>query len=149
VPAKLNPLASIEQFFDLKNEIDTTLDGTDAASSEAFNLFSTSEKPAKISLEEATYEVPLVNRKRPHEYYFTSMFFPHNDISYGRDDKERISQVNTVVISGSEIIEMSTQPWVSRFTLQMLIVGRKAESPSRNSDPHRVKRGHQKETEAE
>lgn len=75
VSAKLNPLASIQQFFDLKKDVKTQTDVNDTAA-DAFNLFSTSSAPAKISLDEATYEVPLVNRKRPHECYFTSQFFP-------------------------------------------------------------------------
>jgi hypothetical protein len=36
-----------------------------------FNLFST-DGPAKVDLSAPVYEVPLINRIRPKEYYFTS-----------------------------------------------------------------------------
>jgi hypothetical protein len=70
-PIKLNSVASLEQFFDLTNGETPVAKKHNTSPIDAINLFSTSTNPTKVSLEESTYEVPLINRKRPREYYFT------------------------------------------------------------------------------
>lgn len=149
VSAKLNPLASIEKFFELKNEVKTTPDAHDAAS-DAFNLFSTSNGPAKISLEEATYEVPLVNRKRPREYYFTSLFFPLVN-AFLTSEMTRNDDPDSTPLSSVALRSLKCQHnhGNAEIALQILTIGFQTESSSRNSDPRRVKRGHQEETETE
>jgi hypothetical protein len=77
-----------------------------------FNLFSTTSEPVKVSLTQPVYEVPLVNRSRPNEYYFTNPYCPPTPSSNFRNDKERMSKFAAVAVTASELIESSREPLV-------------------------------------
>jgi len=77
-----------------------------------FNLFSTGSGPAKVSLTEPSFDVPIINQRRPNDYYFTDPYPLSNSSSDFRNDKDRISQFKSVGITASEIIELSHRPWV-------------------------------------
>ena len=78
-----------------------------------FSLFSTGSGPAKVSLSEPSFEVPVINRRRSEDHYFTNPYTPLSfTVSDGRNDKERISQLVSVAVTASDIIELSNRPWV-------------------------------------
>jgi len=99
-----------------------------------FKLFSTSTGLAEISLSEPSYEVPLINRKRPRDYYFTNSYCLFPSLLDKRDDAQRIAKLASAVISGPQILEMSKQPWVLFFHSLDLIRGRKNEPSSHYPD---------------
>lgn len=115
-------LASLNQIFEF--DVNSYLQPTTSQSSPKesvdnppvesteFNLFSTKTEPVQVSLTQPVYEVPLVNRKRPQEYYFTDPYQLTRALSYIRNDKERISKLVAVAMTASQIIESSSQPWV-------------------------------------
>jgi hypothetical protein len=84
IPVDVDALASLQRHFgfDVKAILPplpmetTNEDGATGSTStlEEFNLFSTGAGPAKVSITEQTYEVPLVNRCRPREHYFTDPY---------------------------------------------------------------------------
>ena len=86
-----------------------------------FNLFSTGSGPGKVSLIEPSFDVPIINQRRPNDYYFTDPYPLSNSSSDFRNDKDRISQFKSVAITSSEIIESSHRPWVPSPPLRKLI----------------------------
>lgn len=77
-----------------------------------FNLFSTGSGPGKVSLIEPSFDVPIINQRRPDDYYFIDPYPLSNSSSDLRSDKDRISQLKFAAITASEIIELSHRPWV-------------------------------------
>jgi hypothetical protein len=77
-----------------------------------FNLFSTGSGPGKVSLIEPSFDVPIINQRRPHDHYFTDPYPLSHSSSDLRNDKDRKSQLKSVAITSSEIIESSHRPWV-------------------------------------
>lgn len=85
-----------------------------------FNLFSTAGVK-KVDLSAPIYEVPLINRTRPREYYFTSTYPSLGELSDCSDDKERMTRINDIVVSGLEIIQESMKPHVPSKPLLSLL----------------------------
>jgi hypothetical protein len=78
---EIDPIVSLQRHFDFNaNEYKQSTTAQPAADEHQnsivaeFSLFSTGSGPAKISLIDATHPVPLVNRTRPREYYFTNPY---------------------------------------------------------------------------
>jgi len=68
-------IASLQRIFDCDVAEPPTLPQISAEEQEPtditeFNLYSTGSGLSKVSLTESPYQVPLVNRTRPREYYF-------------------------------------------------------------------------------
>jgi hypothetical protein len=126
VPVDAAVLASLQRHFNFDVETifqhdseETTHNNTvtQSVSRIEFNLFSTGTAPAKVSLVEQSYEVPLVNRIRPREYYFIDPYDPLcHQLKY-RNDKIRKTNFSKAVITGSQILEHSQFPYVSHFFL--------------------------------
>jgi hypothetical protein len=115
-------LASLNQLFNF--DINSYLHSTTSQSSPnqpvqdpigettEFNLFSTTSELVKVSLTQPVYEVPLINRTRPKEYYFTDPYCPLIQSSNFRNDKRRMSKLVSVAVTASELIASSREPWV-------------------------------------
>lgn len=78
---EIDTIASLQNHFDFDVKEYTQLATSQLAPDDRhnpvddeFNLFSTDSGPVKISLADAIYPDPAVNRNHPREYYFTDPY---------------------------------------------------------------------------